>query len=331
MPWTFTVMELSVLVLSVVLFGHARKEGKQWLSTYVCGILFGTSMELLLVSGAKSSYSYGTFWLMIGGAHKVPVWVGVGWGAILYASTWTAQRLAAPRWLRPLAAGLLAVNIDLSLDPIAEKLGFWNWSTGPGQVTFYGVPFDNFLGWFAIVATYSFFVREGFHRVKPTERYSYLWIPPLAAVLAIISMIGIGSVASFAYRAVGSQTPVFVAVFAAACVLSWQFAKHSRRNLPYSRPILAVPVVMHGLLYALLFLSKSFESEVLSSLIVLIPVNFAVGFFGFAWVSLDTLFPPLAEHVALRSSYGPPPETSMIVQRPDVPGQERAGGDSLTG
>jgi hypothetical protein len=48
---------------------------------------------------------------------------------------------------------------------------------------------------------------------------------------------------------------------------------------------------MHGLLWALLFLTKSFQSELLSSLIVFIPVNFAVGFFGYAWVSLDTLFP----------------------------------------
>lgn len=313
MHWSFAVMELSVLALSIVLFRHAKREGKQWLSTYACGILFGTSLELLLVSRAGSSYRYGEFWLMVGWSHKVPLWVGVGWGAILYAASWTAQRLALPRWLRPLAAGLLAVNIDMSLDPIAEKLGFWNWLTPPA-VNLYGVPFDNFLGWFAIVATYSFFVREGFHLVGPTKRYSYLWIPPLGALLAILSMVLIGMGASFAYRAMGSQTPLFVGVFSLACVLSWQFAKKSRRDVPFSRSILAVPVVMHGLLWALLFLTKSFESETLASLIVFIPINFAVGFFAYAWVSLDTLFPTQPAGVpARRAKFRPTRVNSGIV------------------
>jgi uncharacterized membrane protein len=327
MHWSFTVMELSVLALSVVLFRHAKREGKQWLSTYVCGILFGASIELLLVSRAGSSYRYGEFWVMIGTTHKVPLWVGVGWGAILYAATWTAQRLAAPRWLRPLAAGLLAVNIDMSLDPIAEKLGFWTWLQPP-PVNLYGVPFDNFLGWFAIVATYSFYVREGFSRVRPTERHSYLWIPPLSALLAILSMLAIGYVASFAYRVMGSQTPLFVAVFSAACVLSWQFAKKSRRDVPFSRSILAVPIVMHGLLWALLFLTKSFESEVLSSLIVFIPINFAVGFFAFAWVSLDTLFPtPSAQVAPPRAHHRPARVNSGIVPRDFTPPQRETGSD----
>lgn len=290
MHWSFTVIELSVFALSAVLFRHAKREGNQWLSTYACGILFGTTLELLLVSRAGASYQYGEFWLMVGFGQKVPLWVGVGWGAILYAASWTAQRLALPRWLRPLAAGLLAVNIDMSLDPIAEKLGFWSW-LHPPDVNLYGVPFDNFLGWFAIVATYSFYVREGFTRVSPSEKRSYLWIPPLAALLAIVSMGLIGAVVSVAYRVLGSQTPVFVVVLGGACALSWQFARKSRRDLPFSRSILAVPLVMHGLLWALLFLTKSFQSELLSSLIVFIPVNFAVGFFGYAWVSLDTLFP----------------------------------------
>jgi uncharacterized membrane protein len=283
-------MEISVFLLAWVLVLHAKRQGKQWLSTLVCGILFGTTMELLLVSSAGAGYRYGHFNLMIGGEHKVPVWVGVGWGAILYAATWTAQRLALPRWLRPLAAGLLAVNVDMSLDPIAEKLGFWSW-LNPPPVNLYGVPFDNFLGWFAIVATYSFYVREGFARVGPTQKRSYLWVPPLAAVLAIVSMAVIGVAVGFVYRVLGSQTPVFVAVFGGACVLSWQFVRKSRRDLAFSPAILAVPVVMHGLLWVLLFATKSFESELLTSLIVFIPLNFAVGFFGYAWVSIDALFP----------------------------------------
>jgi hypothetical protein len=122
MHWSFGVMELSVFALSAVLFRHAKREGNQWLSTYVCGILFGTSLELLLVSRAGASYEYGEFWLMVGFSQKVPLWVGVGWGAILYAASWTAQRLALPRWLRPLAAGLLAVATSAGRKPVRRAV-----------------------------------------------------------------------------------------------------------------------------------------------------------------------------------------------------------------
>jgi len=329
MPWSFPVIEFSVLALSLVLLSHAKDEGKQWLSTYVCGILFGTSIELLLVSRAGASYRYGHFLIMLGPAGKqVPLWVGVGWGAILYAATWTAQRLQLPRWLRPLAAGLLAVNIDMSLDPIAEKLGFWSWLRPPA-VNLYGVPFDNFLGWFAIVASYSFYVREGFARVKPNEKKSYLWIPPLAALLALVTMVAVGWLADRAYALFGSQTPVFVGVFAGSWVLTYQFAKRSRRDLPFSARILAVPVVLNALLWGLLFATKSFESELLSSLIVFIPINFVVGFFGYAWVSLDTLFPAPVGVVKQDDTRYRPPRSSMVVSRPDAkPSESRRAAKS---
>jgi len=153
MSWSFIVMELCVFALALVLVPHARKQGRQWVSTYACGVLFGTTIEMLLVSGASASYRYGEFLVMLGPAGKeVPLWVGVGWGAILYAASWTAYRLKLPRLLRPLAAGVLAVNIDLSLDPIAHHLGYWVWLKAP-PVNLYGVPFDNFLGWFGIVAS----------------------------------------------------------------------------------------------------------------------------------------------------------------------------------
>lgn len=294
MHWSFYVIEFAVYALALVLVPHARREGKQWVSTYACGVIFGTLLELLIVSRAGASYRYGTFVVMLGPEGKqVPLWVGIGWGAILYVSTWTAQRLRLSRVLRPLAAGTLAVNVDLSLDPIAERLGFWDWLSPP-PVNLYGVPFDNFLAWFAIVASYSFFVREGFHRFPPNRMLSFLWVPPLAVVCALLTMIGVQKVAGLLYELPGGQTSVFVAVFGLACWFAWSVALRSRRDLPFSVRVLAVPVGMHGLSWFLLFATKSFEAALLSSLIVFIPVNFFVGFLGFSWVSLDHLFPESA-------------------------------------
>lgn len=292
MRWSFTVIELCVFALALVLIPHARQQGKQWVSTYLCGVLFGTAIELIIVSRAGASYEYGEFWLMVPGPNgkSVPLWVGVGWGAILYAATWTAQRLQLPRLLRPLAAGVLAVNIDLSLDPIAHHLGYWKWLAAPA-VNLYGVPFDNFLGWFAIVASYSFFVREGFRRFPPNRGSSYVWVPPLAALLAIGVMMGVKTIAGIVYELPGGETLPFVLVFGLSTAIAWGYAVRSQRSLPFSWQILAVPVFMHTVLWLLLFATASFKPPVLTSLIVLIPMNLFVGFFAYGWVSLEVLFP----------------------------------------
>ena len=125
---------------------------------------FGLTSELLLVVLADPEGQhnvYGDFLLMVGPAgEKVPIWVGVGRGSIVYVSTFTAQRLRSPWLLRPLSAGLLAVSIDLSLDPIADRLGFWKWFN-VNPLNYFGVPFDNFVGWFLIVSSFALCVRAG--------------------------------------------------------------------------------------------------------------------------------------------------------------------------
>jgi uncharacterized membrane protein len=310
MSFSYWVIELSVFALALTLIPHARSQGKQWVSTYACGVLFGTAIELLIVSRAGASYRYGDFWLMLGPeGKKVPLWVGVGWGAILYAATWTAYRLKLPRLLRPLAAGVLAVNIDMSLDPIAHHLGYWKWLSAPA-VNLYGVPFDNFLGWFAIVASYSFFVREGFDRYRPETGRSYVWVPPLSAVLATVVMVGVKQVAEVVYALPGGETGPFVLVFGVSCAIAWGYAVRSRRDQPVSWPILGVPLFMHGLLWLLLFTTGTFADPLLTSLIVLIPMNLFVGFFAYGWVSLENLFP-----VAERSTQ-PSPEVERQAEAP---------------
>ena len=318
MSWSFIVMELCVFGLVAALAPHAKKQGWQWVSTYGFGVVFGTTIELLIVSRAGASYRYGEFLVMLGPEGKqVPLWVGVGWGSILYAATWTAYRLKLPRLLRPLAAGVLAVNIDLSLDPIAHHLGYWKWLKAPA-VNLYGVPFDNFLGWFAIVASYSFFVREGFDRFRPEKSRSWLWVPPVSVVLALGVMIGVQRIADVVYMLPGGQTAPFVLVFGVSCAIAWGYAVRSRRNQPFSWQILAVPVVMHSVLWLTLFATSTFTSPLLTSLIVLIPLNLFVGFFAYGWVSLDRLF-PVPQTTPLPSLAPAPEPAEETARAPVVP------------
>jgi uncharacterized membrane protein len=288
---SFLAIELTAFVMAGLLVWHAHRQGPRWLSTILWGMAFGFGTELLLVARAGASYRYGEFLVMLGPSGKqVPLWVGLGWGFILYAATWTAQRLRQPMWLRPLSAGLLAINLDLSLDPVAGCLGWWTWLE-PGTPNFYAIPYDNFLGWFFIVASYALFVRLGFRWVPPGVKGSSFWIPPLAALAASLVLFGVRLVSDPVYEALGGPLWPFLLVFGVSSVVAAETAFRSRRDHAKNWTIVAVPVVIHSVLWLILLLTHSYRDPLLSSLLVVIPLNLVVGFFAFAWPSLETLFP----------------------------------------
>ena len=52
-------------------------------------------------------------------------------------------------WQVPLTAGIIAVVLDLFIDPIAVEAGYWVWFVH-GTV-YYGIPLLNYVGWFVLM------------------------------------------------------------------------------------------------------------------------------------------------------------------------------------
>jgi Carotenoid biosynthesis protein len=52
-------------------------------------------------------------------------------------------------WRVPLATGLIAVLVDLFIDPVAVAIGYWVWFVR-GNV-YYDIPLLNFVGWFVLM------------------------------------------------------------------------------------------------------------------------------------------------------------------------------------
>jgi Carotenoid biosynthesis protein len=52
-------------------------------------------------------------------------------------------------WRVPLATGLIAVLVDLFIDPVAVAIGYWVWFVR-GKV-YYDIPLLNFVGWFVLM------------------------------------------------------------------------------------------------------------------------------------------------------------------------------------
>ncbi|KEO85187.1 carotenoid biosynthesis protein [Tumebacillus flagellatus] len=84
----------------------------------------------------------------------VPLAIGSAWvmvQAVVFFAVRRVNRAERSRItsvLRITGAAWLAVSFDLLLDPVASVLqGYWTWRDGGG---YYGVPWRNFAGWFAV-------------------------------------------------------------------------------------------------------------------------------------------------------------------------------------
>ncbi|MHC4459549.1 MAG: carotenoid biosynthesis protein, partial [Planctomycetota bacterium] len=53
-------------------------------------------------------------------------------------------------WQIPLLSGVIAVVLDLFIDPVAVQAGYWIWFV-KGTI-YYGIPLLNYVGWFLLIS-----------------------------------------------------------------------------------------------------------------------------------------------------------------------------------
>jgi carotenoid biosynthesis protein len=214
MPNTYFILyEISLYLQLAVCLPHAWKHGKATLLRLLAGILFGVLLELATLR-QLNAYEYGSFMIMFLG---VPLGIGVAWGCILYSVMEFSDASNMPYFLRPILDSLLALNIDLSLDAVAIRFGFWDWGQGL-DFQYFGVPYANFWAWFWVIFFFSLGYRILAHR--PDRIRSWL-APGLALVVGLLGVWGTNTLISygipFAYHGL---TVVALLVIAAGIVLA---------------------------------------------------------------------------------------------------------------
>ncbi|MCP9749946.1 carotenoid biosynthesis protein [Ferruginibacter sp. HRS2-29] len=152
-----------LLLMAGLLFYTQRKINWAFLLFFIVCFVTGFLVEWLGTSTGIlfGSYEYGT---ALGYSYKkVPLLIGINWFIIMYCCGCSIQmlftRLAAAtkdqairqskwmRWLSVVLDGaLLAVVVDLFLEPAAIRLGYWRW-LGSGEV-----PLFNYSSWFVVSA-----------------------------------------------------------------------------------------------------------------------------------------------------------------------------------
>jgi len=222
-PWhvgfEIGIYSITLLVVAVTY----RNEGFYWaLVPLVFGAYFLISESAAIAAG---SYVYAKLYLGIDlsrffvpsmrrlappgcvqGSLAVPLAVVLMEGLIVFSVVRTTDFLAPPQWVRPFMDGLMAVTIDVVLDPIAANslwcgsgvgesvhggLGLWTWFTheaNPPQ--WFGVPLVNFSAWFFGPVAISASVR--FVASKMNVKTLDLWQQGISAVGATVIVIVLG-------------------------------------------------------------------------------------------------------------------------------------------
>ncbi len=231
----FILFELIIYIQFALCLHHAWKHGTANLLRLFAGILFGVTLELATIR-QLDAYEYGQFLIMV---LDVPLCIGIAWSCIIYSAMEFSEASSLPYWTRPVLDGLLALNIDLALDAIAIRLGFWDWGQGL-EFQYFGVPYANFWAWFWVVSSFSFGYRLLARRIDWTST----WLSPLLAlIIGLAGVLGtnafIAFVVPFEY-----QIPVVAGTLILALVVV--IALRPRFYL-YPVPVLVfwVPVLTH--------------------------------------------------------------------------------------
>ena len=185
----FILFELIIYIQFALCLQHAWKQGTANLLKLFSGILFGVTLELATLRQLHA-YEYGQFPIMI---LDVPLCIGVAWSCIIYSAMEFSDASNLPDWARPVLDGLLALNIDLALDAVAIRLGFWGWGQGL-QFQYFGVPYANLWAWFWVLFSFSL----GYRIFAQRADWVGTWLSSLLAlILGLTGVLGANALIAF--------------------------------------------------------------------------------------------------------------------------------------
>jgi uncharacterized membrane protein len=247
----FLIFELIIYLQFALCLSHAITHGMPGIIRLFSAVIFGFLLELGTIQQLHA-YQYGQFLIMFG---AVPLCIAVAWGSIIFSVMEFSDATTLPRWARPLLDGLLALNIDLALDTIAIRLGFWSWGQ-PETFQFFGVPFANYLAWFWVAASFSAGYRLLAHPHSALAQWSTGLLGILVGVVVVLATNAVMAYAIPIYQHV--YLTVLIPAIAIAMIVSLQPRLHERQ-LPAAAsavPLLTFAYLMGAGFYSGIFLEN---------------------------------------------------------------------------
>jgi len=322
-PLPFLIFELGVYVLAMICLRHAWRHGRYLAVTTIVAMVFSYSTEIFAIN-LLHEYYYNSFLIMLcrdahlpGGvsigctapSSCVPLAIPVMEGIVIYAIIQTSNRLNLPWAVRPVLDGLLAISIDLAMDPVVSAsvmcrpgmppvsiepgAGFWVWLLRPEQSVsglppeqhlLFGIPLNNFSGWFLSIVIFSFMLRIGLKKIPPGSKgiLGDAIVPVVSIPLTLVAFAGAVAVYTWLIQHVfGSEWILVALILAASILVVLRFARRARRDNPTDFVLLAVPLLFH--LYFLITLFAGDLHRKTPGLTVFVPALFAISMLLFSW------------------------------------------------
>lgn len=182
--FVFTGIEESMWIL----LGRYRAEFQAALPATQSALLGDSAAE---VSGTYY-FTRGFFWFI-----ETPVLACLGWFFVAYACVYVAHLLLprSPITVRAALGGLLALNLDLWLDPVQthERFQSWIWLQ-QDRINLFSIPLSNFIGWFLLIFLFAIVFERLPHLVRrfgPARAALYFYAILLALEIAILLFFGL--------------------------------------------------------------------------------------------------------------------------------------------
>lgn len=153
-------------LLALYLYSGRKRYGLRTVLLFLFGSLFwtlilenfGVLMNFFSYTGLNPS-SRPSYLLWAG---LTPFWISVGWFDITFPVFMLLDSIIqkAGFWRKAMLGGIIAVSLDLAIDPAATAFQLWRW-THP-SLYFLGVPITNYIAWF-LLSTFYLAVFESVH------------------------------------------------------------------------------------------------------------------------------------------------------------------------
>ncbi len=175
-----------------------RKNGFRILELFA-GAVFGMLLEIGNIAMSGSYHYNEEFAVAIAG---VPLAIGLGWSVIIFSAMRISDTYAIRERSRVWMDGLCVFALDLAIDAVAIRLGFWSWAISYNQ-EWVGVPYENLIAWIFVGISFSLTMR--FLRLKKNNLkkgfFAFLvMISPLASyAILLIFLISLGILLRIAY------------------------------------------------------------------------------------------------------------------------------------
>jgi uncharacterized membrane protein len=153
-------------LLILYIYSGNKKFGLQTTIFFLLGSLYFTlvleniGVLMNFFSYTSSEPNSNPFYLLWVG--KTPLWISVGWFDVTFPGFILLDNLISKigLWSKAIICGVIAVSLDLIIDPAATAFQLWRW-THP-SFYFLGVPITNYIAWF-LLATFYIAVFESVH------------------------------------------------------------------------------------------------------------------------------------------------------------------------